>query len=158
MSDAAQTRADAEAQTLLLPQSYDGWYEFAHTLNGYAIREELGLDDDWWQGHFEQFERRGRWQTDDLLELRILLFMKARQIRFLSEPEFATFQLVDSLLRAIAVVCGQSYDDPQATARYRQLANEWKTISPEERWRRLGVSVQPSDHADRAQRRRGGGE
>lgn len=98
--------AAAEAQVLVVPiPTLERWVELAHTLNGYALAEELGVD----LGELSHRLRSGYWATGEwvgtLLELRMVLFHEARAIRFVGgldeDPEYSAE--VAALLNAIAV-------------------------------------------------------
>lgn len=139
MSDWAKTRAGADAQTLTLPARYDEWGRFASLLDGYAIAEEMRLVESmglpqetgigaltpWAWAQIRAFERTGAWPVDTVLELRLLLFFKARQAHFYGEPEHKTFKVVHSLLKAISKRTGLAYDDPQAEARFAEEEARW---------------------------------
>jgi len=98
--------ATAGAQSLVVPAPMvERWFDFAHTLNGYALAEELGVDlgamsERLWSGYRET----GRW-AGTLLELRMVLFHAARAIRFVGGLDEDPRYLADiaALLNAIAV-------------------------------------------------------
>ena len=81
------TVAEAEAQRLEVPE-YEGWYRFAHLLNGYDVANELSLElaklSHEKMGHYFQTEV---WKGT-LLELRLVLFFKARAYRFTGYPGY----------------------------------------------------------------------
>ena len=146
MSDWAKTRAEAEAQPFTLPARYDEWGRFASLIDGYAIAEEMklvaaiGLPQEtgigalttWARPQVQAFEQTGAWQVETVLELRLLLFFKARQAHFYGEPEHETFKAVHSLLKTISQRTGLPYDDPQAEARFAAEEACWKARSAEE--------------------------
>jgi hypothetical protein len=143
MDERAQTRAEAEAQAFTLPARYDGWIEFAHLIDGYAVARDMGLGDlrEWAQEPFREYEESNQWKVDTVLELRLLLFYKARQLRFSYELEFQTFPIVHSLLKALAEKTDQPYDDLQAEAHYAQEAASWATMTDEERMAKTGIRI-----------------
>ncbi len=81
------TVEEANAQTLDVPE-YDGWFAFAHLLNGYDVADELGLE----LGTFSNeksklYGRTGMWEGT-LLELRMVLFFEARALRMAGAPSY----------------------------------------------------------------------
>lgn len=113
----AQTRAEAEAQELVLPNQYEQWSEFAYLLNGYKIAEEMGFDlMEWRSKRLAEYEATGKWNAN-ILELRLLLFAQARAAHFSwGEP----FDMVDSLLRELARQTGQHYETDSASRAHYQ--------------------------------------
>ena len=88
MNDAATTLAEAEAQTLKVPE-YDGWFDFAHSLSSYNIAEEMGFDFPrlarLYAEKYALYRAHGRWEGSRL-ELRLVLFFEARALRFTDAP------------------------------------------------------------------------
>ncbi|MBN2303906.1 MAG: hypothetical protein JXQ72_05490 [Anaerolineae bacterium] len=134
MDKTAHTRQEAEAQTLILPARYEDWGRFAARLDGYAIAEEMrlveamGLPQEtgigalstWAWSQIRAFGETGQWPVETVLELRLLLFFKARQLHFCGEAEHDTFKVVHSLLKAISQRTGLPYADPQAEVRFAE--------------------------------------
>lgn len=75
--ETARSVTDAEAQRLEVP-ALDRWFEFAHTLDGYRIAEELGIDiAELARQMRSEYADSGRW-LGTRLELRVMLFSRAR--------------------------------------------------------------------------------
>ena len=107
----ARSVAAAEAQRLEVPTGFEGWFAFAHTLNGYDIAEELEPDNDdalaeLYTRLYNDYEATGVW-SGSRLELRLVLFFEARARRFSDAPgsnpdnNLAYRKKIDELLGAI---------------------------------------------------------
>ncbi len=93
----AETVAEAEAQTLVLPK-FEDWRQFALLLDGYMIAEELGLSFHEWGAQREQhWEETGRWDLD-VMQLRVMMFYCCRREYWTDWYGNQHDQLADSLL------------------------------------------------------------
>ncbi len=98
--------AEAEAQVLHVPSPLlEEWFDFAQSLNGYAVAEELGVDlgalsERLWS----DYRITGRW-SGTWLELRMVLFHEARSVHMVDGlGEDAWFLAgISALLNDIAV-------------------------------------------------------
>ncbi len=81
------TVAEANAQTLDVPE-YEGWFAFAHLLNGYDVADELGLElSELSREKAATYDRTRVWEGT-LLELRMTLFFEARALRMAGAPGY----------------------------------------------------------------------
>ena len=114
MDEMARTVLEAESQQLEGTVSFEDWFMFAHTLDGYGIAEELGHQDvlgylaKLRAHHTAIYEAIGAWQGSRL-ELRLVLFFEARARRFTDAPghspsnDPAYRKMITDLLEAISV-------------------------------------------------------
>ncbi len=88
--DMARTLAEANAQMLTVPE-FEGWFRFAHTLDGYTLFHSLGRADgigDLRNEHLRAYRETGTWRGS-LLELRVVLFFEARAQRHGAYPSYS---------------------------------------------------------------------
>ena len=86
-AEPASTVAEANAQTLDVPE-YEGWFVFAHLLNGYDLADALGFElGAFSNGKSEHYAETGVWEGT-LLELRLVLFFEARALRMAGAPGY----------------------------------------------------------------------
>jgi hypothetical protein len=106
----AETSAEAQAQTLKLPQNIDGdWRGFAGLMDGNQIAQEMGLDfHSWGQSQEEKYQNSGCWELP-LLELRLMLFYEFRADHMTGWTYHERDSLVDSLLQSLSEKLGQPY-------------------------------------------------
>ena len=111
----AETRA-ASARLNFTFSGYNDWSRLGHTVNGYALCDEMGVAwGDWWHSQVARYEATGRWDIP-VVEMVMILFFQARSRRFVWGPD--PFDLIDSLLHAIAEKTGQIYvTDPELRQR-----------------------------------------
>lgn len=103
--------AEVQAQTLCLPEKFDDktWRQFAGSIDGYAIAQELGFDLIHWGSAQEQaYKQSGVWNLD-VLELRLMLFYEFRADYMSGYTYHERDELVDSLLAALGQATGQAY-------------------------------------------------
>lgn len=105
----ARTITEASAQKLTVPE-FEGWFEFANTLNGWELFGSLGRTDGDISAlrseHRERYRATGTWEGS-LLELRVYLYFEAKAQHLYSfsgykadeDPEFRA--LMTDLLDAI---------------------------------------------------------
>lgn len=104
----AETIAEAEAQTITLPE-FQHWRAFAIQIDGYKIAEEMGLNfHDWIETQIKKYRETGSWDLT-VLELRLLLFYAFRADYFTGYDYTEHDEMADSLLSAISVRTGLPY-------------------------------------------------